>query len=350
MNPQMLTLLRESRGLSGTELAKLTGIPQPTISKVESGLATLDPERIEKVARALNYPTGVLAWTDTVYGFGNAAFFHRKQQSLGQKTLRKVHANTNLTRMRIARLLRSVEVETSFTIPSIEVEEMGSPAEVARAVRAAWLLPMGPIRSITAALERAGAIVVRVDLESPRISAISTMTGDAPPILMLNHGMPADRERFTLAHELGHLVMHSTPIATIEAEAEADAFASEFLMPASEIRPQLRGIDLARAAQLKRAWRVSIGSLVRRARDLGVIDDSRYTSLNVQLSRKGWRKEEPVAVPRDEPTVLQALLNVHLNDHGYDRGELAESVGLFRPEFEITHSLPAEDGKRLRIV
>src|SRR5947209_2741407 len=113
----MLTLLRESRGHSQSALAKLTGIPQPTLSKAESGLTDLDDERIDRIADVLRYPREVFSWTDPVYGFGNAAFHHRKQQSLTQISLRKVHALVNLTRMRTSRLIRSVDVETRYTIP-----------------------------------------------------------------------------------------------------------------------------------------------------------------------------------------------------------------------------------------
>lgn len=350
MNPQMLTLLRESRGLSGSQLASLSGVPQPTLSKMENGLAPLDDARMERIAAALDYPLEAFTWSDTVYGFGSAAFFHRKQQSLGQGALRKIHALMNLLRMRVTRLMRSVEVDAKFTIPSIDVEELGSPAEVARAVRAQWLVPLGPVKSMTAVLERAGAVVVRADLESPRISALSTMTPDGPPLLILNTGQPADRERFTLAHELGHLVMHATAFSVAEAdvEAEADAFASEFLMPAAEIRPQLRGMDLGRAAQLKVAWRVSMASLVRRARDLGVIDESRYRSLVVQMSRKGWRKAEPVQIPADEPTVLADLIAVHLHDHEYTAHELGLAVGLHEHEFRSVMPVPTGAGERPR--
>jgi Zn-dependent peptidase ImmA (M78 family) len=88
--------------------------------------------------------------------------------------------------------------------------------------------------------------------------------------------------------------MHDDPRRPDEAEREADAFASEFLMPAAEIRPQLNRLDLARAALLKRYWKVAMSAIIRRARDLGRIDDRRYQSLNVQISQRWWRKIEPV--------------------------------------------------------
>ena len=334
INPQMLTLLRESRGLSGAKLAELSQIPQPTLSKMENGLAPLDPARLMQIAEVLDYPIEAFAWTDPVYGFGHAAFYHRKQQALPQTTLRKIQANVNLTRIRLERLLRSIVVDAEYPVPVLDGVEFGGPAGAARAVRAQWRIPMGPIEDMMAVIERAGIIVVRTSLESPKISAISIdAIGTYPPLILLNTGMSADRERFTLAHELAHLVLHSAVAAPDEAEDEANSFASEFLMPAAEIRVQLKGITLERAAQLKRVWKVAMSAIIRRARDLGTIDETRYRSLNVSISQKGWRKVEPVEIPRDEPSIVTALVDVHLREHGYTVEELAQVVALSSAEF-----------------
>lgn len=336
MKPRMLTLLRESRGLSQTALARESGISQPTLSKVENGMTELDPQRAQAVASALGYPVEAFDWTDEVFGFGSAAFHHRKQQSLGVTTLQRIHATVNLIRMRSTRLLQGVEIEARFKFPSFDVEEYGTPAEVARAVRAFWNIPMGPIGSMVQTLEHAGAIVVRSDLYSPKIAAISTSVPGAPPLFVMNMGMPADRERFTLAHELGHLVMHDVPAAasaTAEREAEADQFASEFLMPAHEIKPQLRGMDLAKAAALKPYWKTAMTALIRRARDLGQIEDGRYKSLNVQISQRGWRKVEPVTIEHEQPSILPSIINLHHETHGYSITDLADVVGLLVGEY-----------------
>jgi Zn-dependent peptidase ImmA (M78 family) len=145
--------------------------------------------------------------------------------------------------------------------------------------------------------------------------------------------MSADRERFTLAHELGHLIMHDLPTPPDNAEREADAFASEFLMPAAEIGPQLAGIDLAKAANLKRHWKTAMSALIRRARDLGRIDERRYTSLNVQLSQKGWRKVEPVQIEHEQPTLIPKMIKVHHDIHDYDVAVLARLTGLSVAEY-----------------
>ena len=334
MNPQMLTLLRESRGYSGAQLAKLANIPQPTLSKMENGLAQVDGERLARIAAALEYPVDAFSWTDPVYGFGSAAFYHRKQQTIPQTALRKIQAQVNLTRMRLERLLRSIVIEPQYEVPVLELDEFGTPADVARAMRAFWNIPMGPIANMMTVIEAAGVIIVRSNLESPKISAISLdRVGTYPSIIILNTTLPADRERFTLAHELGHLVMHSALTTNDDAEAQADQFAAEFLMPANEIRSQLRAMSLERAAQLKTVWRVAMSALFRRAKDLGVIDERRYRSLSVLMSQRGWRKAEPVEIAHDQPGALAGVLQVHLAEHGYSVDDLSKVVALQPDEF-----------------
>ena len=95
-----------------------------------------------------------------------------------------------------------------------------------------------------------------------------------PAILFVNSRMPADRARFSLAHELGHLVMHECPLGDVE--READRFAAELLMPAREIGPEFpSSISLKTLVPLKARWRISIRALVYRACNLGLISKQR---------------------------------------------------------------------------
>src|SRR5690606_22384920 len=114
--------------------------------------------------------------------------------------------------------------------------------------------------------------------------------------IYINKDASADRQRYTLAHELGHLIMHCGKyIPTVEeAEVEADRFASEFLMPELEIKHQLNSrLSFSQLGDLKRYWKCSMSSIVMRAHKLGIIGKDRYTSLYVQLSRAGYKKKEP---------------------------------------------------------
>jgi Zn-dependent peptidase ImmA (M78 family)/transcriptional regulator with XRE-family HTH domain len=346
----MLVTARESRGLTQSQLAEQARVPQGTISKAEHGLVTLSGERLAALAGVLGFPLHALEWDEEIYGFGSSAFYHRKQKSLPQTRLREIQATFNLTRIRAKRLALGLDIESKHQFQMLDLDDYGSPEETARAVRAMWAVPMGPVKDVCRLIENAGGVVVRTDFATPKISAISQWVPGERPIFVTNIGNPPDRERFTLAHEIAHVLLHSTPHE--DQEREADRFASELLMPAAEIGPQLaRGFDLGRAAQLKAHWRVSMSSIIRRAKDLGHISESRYTSLNVLMSKRGWLRREPVDIGPDRPRFLDMVIQARF-DSGYTVEEVAEVAGLSVEEFTRLY-LPDPPGtpvRRLNVV
>jgi Zn-dependent peptidase ImmA (M78 family) len=140
--------------------------------------------------------------------------------------------------------------------------------------------------------------------------------------------------------------MHEMPRPT--AEMEANRFAAEFLMPALEIRPQLARIDLAKAALLKRHWKTAMSALIRRARDLAVISDVRYRSLLSQMAQRGFNRVEPVELPREEPSIVDTIIEVHVRAHGYTYDDLGKLVCLKLEEF--CDEFQVRPVRRLRLV
>jgi Zn-dependent peptidase ImmA (M78 family)/transcriptional regulator with XRE-family HTH domain len=347
-NPRMLVVAREAQGLTQEELAQKAGLAQSTLSKAENGLRPLPVTDLPNVAEALHVTPELLCWQDEIYGFGSASFFHRKQQSLSQRNLRKVQARINLLRMRIQRLLNDIDIGTSFTIPRIDVDQAGSAYEAARRVRAAWRLPMGPISNLVNVVEAAGGVVARRDFQTHRIDAISVWHPGSGPLFVLNSELTPERQRFVLAHELGHMVMHEGEPPRETAEHEADEFAEELLMPTAEIHRDLRDIDVRKAAALKPYWKVPMQSLIIRAQRLGTITPSRCRSLHSYMNKAGYLNNEPMPLEREEPQVLRELLRVHLDEHGYSREELAKVVGMNGTDLGVEFPLPKQS--RLRVV
>lgn len=334
MNPRMLQTARESRGLSQSKLSTMTGISQAVLSKAEHGLAPLPAERVDIIAGALGYPREMFDWPDDPIGLGASSYYHRKQAGLGQTALRRIEAEINLFLMQMKRLETSVDVAPVHPLPTFDSPEAQGPEpeEAARKLRTAWLLPDGPVQDSIRTVERAGVVVVRRDLGSPKISGMSIRPPDSLPVIILNTGMPADRERFTVFHEVGHLVMHQVP--SENGEREADRFAAEFLMPARAIVAQLTGVNIQRAMQLKQHWKTSMASIIRRAYTLGKIDASRYKSLCVQMAQRGFNRHEPVTLDSEESRILTSVLDAHRKLYGYSDAELARVVGLSTPEFQ----------------
>lgn len=350
-NAAMLTLARESRGLTQTDLSKKSGIPQSTISKMESGALCITVEFLEPLARILNYPLSFFEQRDQVYPFGSSTFYHRKHHDVPASILRKVQAKVNIYRMHVLKLLRATDLSARNRFKRFDIEEHGDRIdEIAGLVRASWRLPSGPIGNLTRAIEDAGGIVVRFDFETTKMFGLSEWILPAPPIFFLNANpeISADRDRFTLAHELGHVILHDLPNPLME--NQADRFAAEFLMPESEIRPYLISpVKLATAARLKPIWKVSMAAIMHRAKELGIINENQYTYLRIQLQQKGYRLREPkeLDIPREQPSLLGEIIQAHVQDLGYDVNELADMVCMSTSEFRVYHEKREQSGPRL---
>lgn len=333
MNSRMLVAARDAQGLTQKELGDKCGIAQSILSKAEIGARPLSEDELDRVAIELRVTRDLLDWPDDVHGFGSPSFFHRKQQSLPQKTLRTIQAKVNLLRMRIDRLSRAIEVDSPLAIPHIDPDDVGGPNEVARRLRATWRLPMGPIGNLVNAVELAGGIVVRRNFGTHRINAISVWHPETSPMFVLNESLTPERQRFVLAHELGHMAMHEGEPPREAAEAEADAFAEELLMPAAEVGRDLTDIDLRRAAALKPYWRVPMQSIILRAEHLGYISSSRCRSLHAYMNKLGYLPIEPMPLAREEPSVLHEMIELHLGDQGFSVDELSAALGMHTEDF-----------------
>jgi Zn-dependent peptidase ImmA (M78 family)/transcriptional regulator with XRE-family HTH domain len=345
VNAEMITLARESRGITQGELASAVGVRQGTISKYESGLITPPDDDLKKIAKELNYHVSFFLQNDSVRGVGSTCLYHRKRQSMPVRELRIIQAKVNIVRMQMARLIRGVEIQTENVFPRMDVEEYESgPEEIAALVRKSWQLPPGPIAHMVNAIEDVGGVIFRWPFGNRKLDAISQCVPGLPPLFFVNSQAPNDRVRYSLAHELGHVIMHRVP--TPDQEREADRFAAEFLMPAKDIGSFLRPLTVQKAAAMKSFWKVSIAALVKRSFDLGKISESYYRKLFTQLSKLDYRTAEPVELPDEEPTILRDIIGVHLKDHHYSTQELAAALSIYEKEF-ISQYMPKSQHLRI---
>lgn len=359
-HPDMLVLLRESRGMTQADvaeaMAKAAGadaaVSQGYVSKAEKGRLSVAGERLGWYAEALGYPEVLLCADPQVHGVGVGLVHHRKRAALTAAALRGIHAQLALTRLQTDALRRSSDAPwRGAGFPVIEIAPLVTPKDAARQVREAWGLTAGPIPDLAAVIENAGALVLVRDLGSDLLDAVSQRNGDEPPLLLINDKAPGDRCRFSLAHELGHLVMHSRPpapdgVSPQKQERQADEFASELLMPAADIRSALSGrIDLGRLIELKKAWGVSMSALAKRAFSLSILTEWQYRTLMMEMSALGYRRREPVDVPRERPRRVAEL--VDRLSAAQPRDALAATVMLLPDDFERLYPQSHADAPRL---
>jgi Zn-dependent peptidase ImmA (M78 family) len=342
-HPRLVALVRDAKGWSQKELADAAHVSQGFVSKVESGLLDLRGENLVAVAAALDCLPELLVDDTPVQGLEVTCLHHRRRHSkMTAATKRRIEAVTHLTRVSVEGLLHGIEIVPEARLERLDIDEFGDPESVARELRIRWRVPSGPIENVVRLLEAVGVIVVVRRLGTNAQDAVSTWPHDAdrPPVMVINSGLPADRQRFTTCHEAGHLVMHSVP--GDGQESEADRFASAFLAPAEEIRPQLEGLttaDFPRLIQLKSQWGLSVAALIRRAVELETISERQYREFQIKLGRLGWRSVEPGTLPAETPKTLTSVIDVHIADHDYSVHDLARAA-LMTDEAFTRHYLP----------
>lgn len=330
-NHRLLHLARQYRGLSQGAVAKAAALDQGHYSRIENGLLPEGPseDNIQKLADVLNFPIAFFHLDDGLAGLPLSVHpMNRRKASVGVRALRQMHSELNVRLIHLRRLLRAAEMAPELPLPEIDVDEGGGPHEIARTLRRAWSIPEGPIDNLTDYCERAGILVIWASL-GKGVDGVTMKVRDLPPCIFLDNSSPPDRMRASLAHELGHVIMHKIPTDSIE--DEANAFASEFMVPDKQFRRQFarRGqITLEWLARQKAYWKMSMGFLLYQvgARDMVTRHQTEYAWK--KMSSLGWRTREPheTDFPYEEPSVFPAIVKLHAHTLGYDVSTLAELI------------------------
>ena len=335
-----LRIARQRRGLTQTAAATKMGLKQAVLSRMENGIVDVTDEVVRNAALAYTFPESFFNQSETV--LGPPVSVHPMLRGTSKVTAKDVDmltAELNIRLFNMRQFLTNIEFARPLDVPHLDIEMEDSPQSAARKVRLHWRLTEGPIKNLTRLLERAGIIVGTSDFGGAPISGVMFRPPSAPPFVLFNPSHPADRVRFTLAHELGHLVMHRFPTSSME--DEANAFASEFMLPSKEMKQAFRGrrVTIQTLAAKKKEWRMSMQSLVMAAKSSGSITQNQAKYLFIQLSKKGWRTSEPAELdfPHDMPTVLPDVIRVHQKDLGYKDDELLTLTKLHKSEFETLY-------------
>lgn len=333
-NPTMLRLARDYRKCSQEDLSKETGIAQGTLSKIENGIALPEDRDLTLIAEALDVLPCFFLSVGKQYPPMQP--FHRKRLTVPKKIVSKAEALGNIQRNQINSLLSQIEnFESDF--PEFDIDDYSDGAKgIAVAARRWFGLPRGPIENMVELLEDHGAIISYVRFESRKLDGFTLKgaNGD-PPFIFVNEEASPENKRMTLAHELGHILMHR--IIDDNCEDEAWSFASEFLMPSDEIIGEYpaRFTRVNDAYILKRKWKVPLRALVYKAEKvLGIISERTSRYLYMQLNQIGDVDHEPIAVDAETPTSIKELFHVFSEELGYSPDDFSQLLGLKAEEIE----------------
>ncbi|MCU1624253.1 MAG: Zn-dependent peptidase ImmA, family [Frankiales bacterium] len=328
-----ITLARHRRGLTITQLATDIGVARQTLAAWEVGDQVPTDLNLLHLAASLQFPPSFFSASDIEPVPVGAVSF---------RALSKMTATTRDIALAAGRisLLINEWFEGRYRLPGPDVPTLGrqSPEQAADVVRQRWGLGNAPIGNLTHVLESHGVRIFSLPVECKTVDAFSFRWFDTP-LVLLTTGKTAERRRFDLAHELGHLVLHTEHegFQGPEAEAQANRFASSFLMPRAALmaRP-LRSATLDAILSERRRWKVAAMALTYRLRDLGFLTEWEYRNHCVELSRRGFRSSEPGGGTAEASQVLGKIFQL-MRGKDIGIGDIASDLGL--TSVEVTQHL-----------
>lgn len=349
--------IRQARLAAGLTLAALgekVGVTHTAIQKYEKGTLTPPSSQLLKLARACGIRVEYFFRTHDVE-LVDPEF--RKQATFGK-------AAQEALKIKVVNLIEK-RVELLGFFPESPLLRFQAPADLppritaldqlealADQVRGAWSLGLNPIGDLTDTLETLGLLVIVVDEEHPGFSGLTatarTSDGRLYPVVAVSSRWPGDRQRFTLAHELGHLLLAGRLDAQVHEEKACDRFAGAFLAPRAAVVQLLgasrRGLEWQELFALKHEFGLSMAGWLQRARQCGVITDVLHLALWKGFSAKGWRKMEPgEPVPREHPRLFEQLVYRALGEQYVSESKAAELLGIPMMRFHKERQLESAD-------
>lgn len=301
---------RQICGLTQSELAHAIGVEQAYVSMIERGQRDPSPAILQAIAFRTGFsfsffqqPPGPI--------FPAGSLLYRRRKSAKSDDLDKL--------LQVARL--SFELHESlacrFKERPLQLPRSASqPEEAAGQTRQALGIfsSDSPITSLIRRLERVGVVVIPVPFSVEHFDSFSLWADSDPakPVLVVSTDKSGDRQRFSICHELGHLVLHRNSSRPTEGlEVEANLFAGALLLPENVARRELVApLTLDTLLRVKAEWGISISATVQRALALGLITDRQRRYWMQRLAMKKWLKSEPVHVQVEKPRLLMKMAEV----------------------------------------
>ena len=314
-----LRLARAAAGLSLRGLEDRIGkrVTAQAIGKYERNETLPSAGVLAALSQALEVPLDSLFGGDELLTLEAVEF--RTRSAFGWRDTGRLQAAV------VDRLERYREVEAALGLGALAwhrpraarypVTDLADAERAARSVRAEWNLGLSGIANLVEILEDRGIKVLQLELPD-KLAGIAAWVRPpgkpSLPVVVVNRGHPGERQRFTLAHELGHLVL--SPEDPTNSEEAANRFAGAFLLPAEalwiEIGKRRTHLGLDELFLLKSLLGVSVQALAYRCLELGIINPAHHRRLFRHFTEEGWRTSpypEPEQLAPETSTRLERL-------------------------------------------
>jgi Zn-dependent peptidase ImmA (M78 family)/transcriptional regulator with XRE-family HTH domain len=346
--------LRLAKGLSLDALAQDMGglVTKQALSKYEKDRSKPSATVTNRLAAALGVKAVQLWYAPTV----SVEFVaYRRLSRLGKKEQARIQAVVGKALEERCCLQERLGLTSSFDWVN-KKRQVCRPDEaetVAAEIRKKWSLGSDSIADLTGILEDRLVHVLELDAER-EFDGISAVARNEKGAVMAGavttrRAISGDRQRMNLAHELGHLVLE--PTSGCDEEDAAFRFAGAFLVPAETLRREIGSqrvnIQFGELLALKRRFGTSIQALLRRMLDLEIVSESAYKCWQIEISKQGWRKQEPEPLPSEKPGWLNRMLLRALAEGIVTVAE-TENMSVSVPS-ELAASLPVNRAAFLRL-
>jgi Zn-dependent peptidase ImmA (M78 family)/transcriptional regulator with XRE-family HTH domain len=329
MNPSRLTLVRKRKGLTKIAFAEQIGVDRKSVQAYEAGLSVPSEETMRRIVQFTDFPPEFFTGDDLEEPTSDSGSF----RSMSKMTAPQ--RGMALSQSALG-LHLSAWLGKKFELPSPQLPNLGrepDPEAASEFVRREWKLGTLSIRNMVHLLEAKGVRVFSLAVEAREVDAFSIWNGGIPYVF-LNTNKSSEHSRFDAAHELGHLILHKHgPPRGLEAEKQANAFASAFLMPRGSVlatAPAFPTYD--NLVRLKKVWTTSVAALAYRLHGLGLMSDWQYRGICVEIAKKG-KNFEPNEAPRETSVLLPKMFS-SLYDDGLNRAQIAKELAIPISELE----------------
>ncbi len=337
---QRLKIARAAAGLSLRGLSDKIGnlVSAQAISYYERDVTTPGSDVLLALAAALDVSLDYLVGTQDMTV---ESIDFRKKKITKKREVARVEATI------LHDLEHYLTIENILGLPGLDwdkpreapypvVNDLWEADRAAHLLRNAWNLGLDPIPNLTGLLEEHGIKVLSIDLTNNiagLTARVRQANEDIVSVIVVNGQECGERQRFTIAHELGHLMLDVAP--AMDEEKAAHRFAGAFLMPAemvwAAVGKHRHSIGYSELFALKNLFGVSVQALTYRCRDLGVFNDTLFRRLFRDFSRRGWRSppyEEPFPLQREKPQRFERLCFRALSEDAVSEPKAAELLGI----------------------
>ena len=348
-----IKLARNATGLSQRALAEACGVSAMAISKYERGTSVPSSKVLIALAKALDVRTEYFFRSREVE-LEKLEF--RKHSRLPSRQEKRVLADA---REQMERWLALEDILPGDSVGKFKVPQQvpgsissGDEIErVAMAVRNSWQLGTEPIIDLTEVLEENGLKVLLSKHARARDFDGLTAEADGHTVILVGSQLPGDRQRFTMAHELGHLILAGrlNDALARDEERACNRFAGAFLVPEPEVLKALgksrTWLEPRELWLLKQQWGLSMGGWTYRAADLGIINRNILGKFWGLMRKHGWHAQEPdPQFPSESPRRFERLVFHALGEQLIGESKAAELLGISVSELYRQRNLEAHDG------